>query len=413
MSNVPKGYKQTEVGVVPEDWEVITLGDLTTKVGSGITPTGGERVYKHEGRPFLRSQNIGWGKLILDDVAFIDDITHESFKSTEVEIGDVFLNITGASIGRSSLADKRVVAGNVNQHVCIIRTHKTKLKPLFLNCFLLSQNGQKQIESFQAGGNRQGLNFGQIKTFIIPIPPTIAEQTTIADVLSDTDELIQCIEKLINKKRAIKQAAMQKLFKPKDGWEVKKLGEIGTFSKGSGIKKDESSRGEIPCIRYGEIYTHHSYFIKKYYSFISMEIAKTSKLLKKGDLLFAGSGETKEDIGKCIAFTKSNEAYAGGDIIILSPRNMEPLFLGYYLNTSQIAKQKASKGQGDAIVHITASSLQSIEISLPDPTEQTRIASILSDMDAEIAALETKLTKYKLIKQGMMQNLLTGRIRLI
>jgi len=90
--DVPVGYKLTEVGVIPDDWEVYFLGDKTTKIGSGITPTGGERVYKTEGRPFVRSQNVGWGDLLLDDVAYIDDQIHNTFSSTEIKNGDVFLN---------------------------------------------------------------------------------------------------------------------------------------------------------------------------------------------------------------------------------------------------------------------------------------------------------------------------------
>jgi type I restriction enzyme S subunit len=104
------------------EWEEHALGSKVTKVGSGITPTGGEKIYKKSGRPFVRSQNVGWGVLLLDDVAFIDEETHQSFSGTEISHFDVLLNITGASIGRSVVADSRIAGGNVNQHVCIIRT---------------------------------------------------------------------------------------------------------------------------------------------------------------------------------------------------------------------------------------------------------------------------------------------------
>lgn len=205
------GYKQTDLGVMPEDWEEANLGEKTIKVGSGITPTGGARVYKQSGHPFLRSQNVGWGFLLLDDVAFIDDDTHESFSATEIEVGDVFLNITGASIGRSAVADSRVLGGNVNQHVCIIRPKNSELDPNFLNQFLLSRVGQRQIDSFQAGGNRQGLNFGQIRSFRLPLPP-IPEQTAIATVLADMDDEIAALEQRRDKTRALKQGMMQELL---------------------------------------------------------------------------------------------------------------------------------------------------------------------------------------------------------
>ncbi len=204
-------YKQTEVGMIPAGWEVCSLDDLVTKVGSGITPTGGEKIYKKGGRPFLRSQNVGWGHLSLDDIAFIDEKTHSSFSSTEIKLDDVLLNITGASIGRSAVADDRLLGGNVNQHVCIIRTDMSRLSPYYLNFFLLSKSGQKQIESFQAGGNRQGLNFGQIRSFRIPLP-SLPEQQAIASILTDMDTEITALEQKRDKYRALKQGMMQELL---------------------------------------------------------------------------------------------------------------------------------------------------------------------------------------------------------
>ncbi len=195
---------------IPKEWEVISLKELSEKVGSGITPSGGERVYKSSGRPFLRSQNVGWGNLILDDVAFIDEETHKSFQSTEIKEGDVFLNITGASIGRSSIADKTIVGGNVNQHVCIIRGKKSVFLPAYLNSLLLSTIGQNLIDSFQAGGNRQGLNFEQIKSLKIALPP-IPEQKAIAYILSLIDSAINKTSLLISKKELQKKWLMQKI----------------------------------------------------------------------------------------------------------------------------------------------------------------------------------------------------------
>jgi type I restriction enzyme S subunit len=414
-----RGYKQTEVGVIPEDWDEATLGDKTTKVGSGITPTGGERVYKQEGRPFLRSQNVGWGTLLLQDIAFIDDATHEVFKGTEIEADDLLLTITGASIGRSAVADVRIARGNVNQHVCIIRTDQEKLQPRFLNYFLLSETGQRQIDSFQAGGNRQGLNFGQIRSFRIPAPP-LAEQRAIVDALGDVDALLDRLAQLIAKKRHLKRAVMQQILTGhtrlpgfRGEWKARLLKEIGTFSKGKGIRKDEVVAEGLPCIRYGEIYTHHNDYIRDFLSFIPVDAAKRSRRLRPGDLLFAGSGETAEEIGKCVAFLGDVEAYAGSDIVILTPSGHNSMYLGYLMNHPSIARQKARLGQGDAVVHISARNLAQVSVRLPDEPEQTAIATVLSDLDAELAALELRLAKTRALKQGMMQELLTGRTRLV
>ena len=234
------------------------------------------------------------------------------------------------------------------------------------------------------------------------------------------DVLLEGLERLITKERNIKQAAMQQLLTGKTRlpdfsgeWEVKRLGDVGTFLKGSRVRKDEAKSDSLPCIRYGEIYTHHNDYIKQFNSWISVEVAETATRLKQGDLLFAGSGETKEDIGKCVAFVDNCEAYAGGDTVILRLAAANAMFMGYYCNTASFNAQKASKGQGDAVVHISAAALSSIEITLPELPEQTAIAAVLSDMDTELAALEKRRDKTRNLKQAMMQELLTGKTRLI
>jgi len=196
-------------------------------------------------------------------------------------------------------------------------------------------------------------------------------------------------------------------------WEVKRLGEVGKFLKGSGVTKDQTRSGTLACVRYGELYTHHNDVIRGFHSWISPAVASTAVPLKQGDILFAGSGETKEEIGKCAAFVSDIEAYAGGDIVILRPDESDSLFLGYYLNTGSIARQKASRGQGDAVVHISSTALSAVLCKLPSPAEQTAIAEVLTDMDAELAALEQRREKTRALKQAMMQELLTGRTRLV
>jgi type I restriction enzyme S subunit len=250
--------------------------------------------------------------------------------------------------------------------------------------------------------------------------PSLREQEAIARALSDADALIESLEQLLAKKRHLKQGAMQELLTGKKRlpgfsgkWESGLLGSCGRFLKGSGVKKDDALSGALPCIRYGEIYTRHNDRIRDFHSWISRDVATSATRLQCGDILFAGSGETKEEIGKCVAFADDVEAYAGGDIVILRPDDADPAFLGYYLNTAPINRQKASRGQGDAVVHISAAALGAIRVVLPLKAEQTAIAAVLSDMDADIAALEAKLTKTRQVKQGMMQELLTGRIRLV
>ncbi|MCD9621238.1 restriction endonuclease subunit S [Tenacibaculum maritimum] len=192
---------------------------------------------------------------------------------------------------------------------------------------------------------------------------------------------------------------------PED-WEVVAFDKIGYFLKGKGIKKDEVVSNGNPCIRYGELYTKYDNIIKKTFSFISNEIASTSLKLKYGDLLFAGSGEKREEIGKSAVILRS-DTYAGGDIVVFRGRNIEVSYLGYISNSSPVIKQKSLYGQGDAVVHIYSGGLSKIKFPLP-PTlkEQKAIATALSDVDDLIASLEDLIAKKQAIKQGAMQQLL-------
>lgn len=198
---------------------------------------------------------------------------------------------------------------------------------------------------------------------------------------------------------------------PED-WDVKTLGSLGNFSKGMGIKKNEANTGDLPCIRYGELYTHYNDVIREFSSYINSSIAKKSKRLRKNSILFAGSGETKEEIGKCVAFIGDVEVFAGGDIVILELVGSVPIFLGYLLNAPIISRQKASNGQGDAVVHISSKALSTIKIPYPKKEEQTAIATTLSDVDTLISSLTTLIQKKRQIKTATMQPLLTGKQRL-
>ena len=192
------------------EWKTVKLGRITEKVGSGITPTGGSSVYTSSGIPFIRSQNVLWGKLDFSDIAYINDSQHKKMSGSSVLPNDVLLNITGASIGRCCTVPGKLKTSNVNQHVCIIRPKKG-IGSDYLKFFLLSHYGQKQIEQFQAGGNRQGLNFEQIKSFKIHIPE-LEEQQKIAAVLSAADCEIEVLQQKLEGLKQEKKALMQQLL---------------------------------------------------------------------------------------------------------------------------------------------------------------------------------------------------------
>lgn len=179
---VPMKYSGIEwLGVIPEHWEVTKIKAITQKIGSGITPKGGAEIYELSGIPLLRSQNIYFDGFHLENVAYITTEIHQSMKNSQVYSGDVLLNITGGSIGRCFYVTNEFEEANVNQHVCIVRPNE-KIETEFLYYFLSSAIGQLQIDLCQTGGNREALNFEQLKNFYLVLP-SINEQRELLEKL--------------------------------------------------------------------------------------------------------------------------------------------------------------------------------------------------------------------------------------
>ncbi len=415
--SISRGYKQTEAGVVPQDWEVKPFTQVTDLITCGIAATP-DYVPDSQGYPFLSSGNVKDGRIVWSGYKHIStDLHRQLYRNNPPKKGDILYSRVG-TFGEAAVVDVDFEF-SIYVSLTLIKP-RDQLNSCFLmqllNSYAYKQRAKDQI---YLGGGVGNLNVEVVRRYPIVVP-SVPEQVAIASALSDVDALLGALDRLIAKKRDLKQAAMQQLLTGqtrlpgfKGEWAVKRLGEVGRFTKGSGVTKDQTRSGSIACVRYGELYTHHTDVIRSFHSWISPEVATTAMPLKSGDVLFAGSGETKEEIGKCAAFVSDIDAFAGGDIVILRPTSCDARFLGYYLNTGSIAKQKASRGQGDAVVHISSSALSQVVCKLPPLPEQTAIAEVLSDMDAEIAALEQRREKTRALKQGMMQELLTGRTRLV
>jgi len=392
---------------LPDGWVTTTIGAEAVKVGSGSTPLGGYRVYRASGRPFVRSQNVGWGSLILDDVAFIDDATHRTFPATEIREGDVLLNITGASIGRSSVADARIAGGNVNQHVCIIRIGPA-LDPHYVSAFLLSEPGQRQVDAFQAGGNRQGLNFQQIRTFEIPCPP-LEEQRAIAGILEDAARSVRGLVALVSKKRDLRDALATCLLRGEvhlvpdaEPWEPVRLGSVCEITMGRTPDRAEPrlwGRGHT----WLTIADMRSKYVYDSAEQITDLAAKGIRVIPAGTLLMS----FKLTIGR-VAFT-GRDLYTNEAICALRSPTVNPDYLYQALPRIDFAAfgQQAVKG-----VTLNKESLNAIELVLPSPTERDAIARVLAEADGEIDVLERNVAKAKDLAAGLAQELLSGRTRL-
>ncbi len=324
------GYKQSEVGVIPDDWFVKSIKEVGTPVrGGSPRPAGDARYFDGSHIPWLTVAaltNIPDCQLIVTKTDTF--LTAEgSLQSRTLNSGTLIIANSGATLGIAKVLGIQCCA---NDGVAALLNPSKTISINYVAHFINSKTAYLR-EVVATGNGQPNLNTELIGNFNIAFPPTKAEQEAIARALGDAEAFIAYLQELIGKKRLVKQGVMDELFRPKEEWVSTSLGCLGTFLKGSGVRKDECQSGDIPCVRYGEIYTTHSDYIKSFNSWISPAVAAKATPLQTGDVLFAGSGETKEEIGKCAAFVDDVDAYAGGDILILRPANAHSMFLGSWI----------------------------------------------------------------------------------
>lgn len=249
-----------------------------------------------------------------------------------------------------------------------------------------------------------------IRSIPIPLPP-LPEQHAIAAVLSDVDALIAALDRLIAKKRAIKQGAMQELLRPKVGWVEKRLGDVASFHKGKGLAKSELDPfGTEPCIHYGELFTKYPESIKQVHSRTNTRTGVFRSLAN--DVLMPTSDVTPNGLATASCILQ-DQVILGGDILVIrAPRNqLNGSFLSHVIRLSR--DQVLQLVTGTTVYHLYGSDMKKFTFSMPGIEHQEAIVGTLDDMDAEIAALEARRDKTRALKQGLMQELLTGRTRLV
>lgn len=406
--------------MLSNEWEVDRIKNHATKVGSGVTPRGGSSTYKDHGVPFIRSQNVLWGKLSFEDIAYIDDKQHAVMSNSCVQKNDVLLNITGASIGRSCIYENIDHEANVNQHVCIIRTNDT-LAPKFLLYFLLSHNGQKQIEQFQAGGNRQGLNYEQIRSFKVPIPP-VNEQNKIARILTTWDKAIETIEGLIKNSQQQKKYLMQQLLTGDQGlpnfnsnWKDWHLTDIADVIVSPVDKKTQPEEILVRLCNYTDVY--YNTRITKNIDFMQAT-AKQSEIdrytLKVDDVVITKDSETPGDIAIPALISEDLAGVVCGyHLAIIRPDKeiADGAYLNYLFSMPRIRYYFFTLATGATRFGLSIGGIKKAHFSLPPLKEQKKIASILSSADQEIESMQEKLKLFKQEKKALMQQLLTGKRR--
>lgn len=410
------GYQWTEVGVIPADWQVSNLVDITDRVTVGLA-TSVTKYYRDKGVPIVRNLNIKDGYFDGGDMLYIDEKFAKANATKAAKAFDVITVHTGANLGQTCVLP--VEFDNCQTFTTLITTPcKTVLCSYFLSYLMSSAYGRSELARLEVGGGKGNLNTADLKKFRVPHPSTKAEQEAIAKALNDTDALIESLEQLITKKRNIKQGAMQELLTGKrrlpgfsGEWESKSISEV------SDIDPENLSSNTNPEYRFNYIsleqvdrgtllgFTEEEFLTSP---------SRARRVLRFGDVLMATVRPSlmahllyREQIPNAVCSTGFAVLRAKYEIAI-------PGFIFEHLFCYVVNKQIEKIIAGSNYPAINSSELQQIEIPCP-PTfeEQIEIVDVLNDMELEIRTLEKKLVKTQKLKQGVMHELLTGSIRLV
>jgi len=412
-----RGYKYSEVGEIPENWDAIPLSRIL-EFKNGLNKA---KQFFGVGTPIVNYMDVYENPGLWDqDIEGKVTVTPDEIRNYNVKKGDVFFTRTSETvdeIGISSVMLEEIKNAVFSGFVLRGRPQNDLLELYYKQFCFSSKEVRKQITSTSSYTTRALTNGKFLSKVYIAVPRTKEEQTAIATALSDVDNLIHSLENLIVKKRNIKLGAMQELFKPKGDWTVKKLGEIGKPYGGlSGKSKVDFNNGKYPYIPFLNVILN-PIIDSSYFDYVNINSGENQNKALKGDLFFNGSSETPEEVGMCSVLLEEVpilflNSFCFGFRLNKELRN-DGLFLSYFFRSNQGRKLFYSLAQGATRYNLSKYNFQRMEISLPEPEQQIKIANILLDIDTEIKSLNTKLEKYKMIKQGMMQKLLTGQIRLV
>ena len=419
------GYKQTEVGLIPEDWEIVSIINCCDYADyRGKTPPK-----TASGTFLVTAKNVRMGFIdYQESQEYVETALYDSImRRGKPLIGDILIT-TEAPLGNVAQVDREDIA--LAQRIIKYRPKNDALFTTYLKHYFLSERFQRILDDHSSGSTAKGIKGSVLHQLPIVIPP-LPEQRAIATALSDVDALLAAQDKLIAKKRDIKQAAMQQLLTGKQrlpgfsgGWEVKTLGDLFTFSGGYSASRDQLSVEGHCYLHYGDIHGSSKTSIDTEVDYqdipkldIPLKQVSTKSLLKDGDVVFVDASEDDEGTSKhVVVVNKSNLPFISGLHTIVAKSKTDELaheYRHYCFQTQAIRQQFLFYAVGTKVSGISKTNMPKLTLPVPSIPEQTAIAAVLSDMDADLAALEQQRDKTRALKQGMMQELLTGRIRLV
>lgn len=412
---VKKGYKHTEVGVIPEDWEPRNLHECVRSdapICYGILMPG-ENVIN--GVPVIKVRDITNGVIVEDQLLLTHPKIDAAYSRSRLLGGDVLLTIRGTT-GRVAVVPPTLNHSNITQDTARIRP-KANTNFLFLYFILQCPAVQEQIVLNTVGQAVKGINIRDVKRIEFPLPRTLAEQEAIASALSDADAWIESLEQLIAKKRQIKQGAMQELLTGKrrlpgfsGKWEMKRLGDVADADP-ENLDSSTSLEYEFNYISLEDV----DCGILQSYSeqVFGSAPSRARRKVRKNDVLVS---TVRPNLFSHLLFALNGQHWVcstGFCVVRCMAGKTNPYFVFSHLFTNEIKEQIECLLTGSNYPSINSGDVKALQIPIPPYDEQNAIAGVLADIDSEIESLESKLSKAREIKQGMMQELLTGRIRLV
>lgn len=432
-------YKDSRVewiGKVPSDWEIKRVGYIS-KLLTG-NPWKSDLFDFDEGIKIVRGENVSEGFLRWGDRTRYWKENVEKDSIFYLKDCDIVISMDGSKVGKNYVHIKEEdLPLLLHQRMCRVRVNES-YESKFILYFIGSDMFKYYIDVSKTDPMVPHITQKNIYDFKVSVPP-LTEQTQIVQYLDNKttliDTLIQKTQEKINllreKRTSLINHTVTKGLNPdvemKDSgvewigeipkhWELRLGSSLGNFSKGNGIKKDEVTETGFPCIRYGEIYTTYELKFWDTKSFVNDETSLTSVTVNHGVLLLTGSGETPEDIGKCVVYLGTQPLFVGGDIIILKPKeNFNSLFLSYLINSECVRIQREISSKGEIIVHIYSKNFKEMRFPLPPLSEQNRIVEFLDEqtqlIDTLIQKEEKRVELLKEYRQTLISDMVTGKIK--
>ena len=413
--------KKTSIGYIPKDWSIVKLGDVADPMdpwsftggpfGSNLKSSD----YTSTGVRVIQLQNIGDGVFHNDYKIFTSDIKANQLKSCNIYPGDIILSKMGDPVARACIIPKTHSRYLMCSDGIRLNINKSRYNAYFIYSKINSSNFRLKAESLSTGSTRKRINLSKLRNINLLLPP-LKEQRAIAQILNDVDELMIALEKLIDKKKMIKKGMMQELLKPKKYWKEIKLKESASLKARIGWQglttSEYLTQGDCFLITGTDFDNGKIDFESCFYVERKRYDQDRNIQLNLDDILVTKDGT----IGKVAIIkklTKPATLNSGIFVIKAIGQSFYPKFL-YYILKSYIFIDFLNKlSSGSTINHLYQKDFSNFSFFAPSLDNQKKTAQTLNDMDCEINALKVKLTKIKNIKKGMMQQLLTGRIRLI